>query len=97
MLHCCYICTNSILLLLYNKLYAKLLLCTNQYTASVPYTIPIPYYISLGIQGNLDPMVLFGPDATIKERTEEILNATGKLLFIVCIVYMYMSILILSV
>ena len=41
------------------------------------------YYMYIGIQGNLDPMVLFGPDATIKERTEEILNATGN----ICIVY----------
>jgi len=31
----------------------------------------------IGIQGNLDPMVLFGPDQVIKERTEEILKACG--------------------
>ena len=31
----------------------------------------------IGIQGNLDPMVLFGPNAIIKERTEEILRACG--------------------
>ena len=31
----------------------------------------------VGIQGNLDPMILFGPDATIKERAEEILTACG--------------------
>jgi len=31
----------------------------------------------IGIQGNLDPMILFGPDGTIKERTEEILRAGG--------------------
>lgn len=33
----------------------------------------------VGIQGNLDPMVLFGPNEVIKERTEEILRAcNGK-------------------
>ncbi|CAM9287011.1 unnamed protein product [Discosporangium mesarthrocarpum] len=31
----------------------------------------------LGIQGNLDPAILFGDHATIKERTEEILCAGG--------------------
>lgn len=31
----------------------------------------------IGIQGNLDPMVLFGPDATIKEQTEAILKQGG--------------------
>jgi uroporphyrinogen decarboxylase len=31
----------------------------------------------VGIQGNLDPMVLFAPKEVIKERTEEILKATG--------------------
>ena len=31
----------------------------------------------IGIQGNLDPMVLFAPDQVIKERTEEILKAAG--------------------
>jgi uroporphyrinogen decarboxylase len=31
----------------------------------------------VGIQGNLDPMVLFAPKEVIKERTEEILRATG--------------------
>lgn len=31
----------------------------------------------VGIQGNLDPMVLFGPKDVIKTRTEEILAATG--------------------
>lgn len=32
---------------------------------------------NIGIQGNLDPMILFGPDGTIKDRTEEILRAAG--------------------
>lgn len=31
----------------------------------------------IGIQGNLDPMVLFAPHELIKERTEEILRACG--------------------
>lgn len=31
----------------------------------------------IGIQGNLDPMVLFAPDEIIKERTESILKAAG--------------------
>jgi uroporphyrinogen decarboxylase len=31
----------------------------------------------VGIQGNLDPMILFGPDSVIKERTLEILKAGG--------------------
>lgn len=31
----------------------------------------------IGIQGNLDPMVLFAPDQVIKDRTEEILKAAG--------------------
>ena len=31
----------------------------------------------IGIQGNLDPMVLFGPDATIKEQTQAILSQGG--------------------
>jgi uroporphyrinogen decarboxylase len=31
----------------------------------------------IGIQGNLDPMFLFGPDEFIKERTHEILEACG--------------------
>ena len=31
----------------------------------------------VGIQGNLDPMVLFGPDAEIKAQTENILTAAG--------------------
>lgn len=31
----------------------------------------------VGIQGNLDPMVLFGPDAEIKAQTERILAQTG--------------------
>lgn len=31
----------------------------------------------IGIQGNLDPMVLFAPDQVIKERTEEILKSAG--------------------
>ena len=35
----------------------------------------------VGIQGNLDPMVLFAPDEVIKERTEQILKATGNFLF----------------
>lgn len=32
---------------------------------------------TIGIQGNLDPMVLFGPDEVIKERTLEILKQGG--------------------
>ena len=32
---------------------------------------------SIGIQGNLDPMVLFGPDQVIQERTHEILRQAG--------------------
>lgn len=32
---------------------------------------------SIGVQGNLDPMVLFAPDEVIKERTEEILRMAG--------------------
>jgi len=31
----------------------------------------------IGIQGNLDPMVLFAPDDVIKERTEEVLSMGG--------------------
>lgn len=31
----------------------------------------------VGIQGNLDPMVLFAPDEVIKERAEDILQACG--------------------
>jgi len=31
----------------------------------------------VGIQGNLDPMVLFGPDSSIKSQTEAILRAGG--------------------
>lgn len=31
----------------------------------------------VGIQGNLDPMILFAPDEIIKERTEEILKMTN--------------------
>eukprot|EP00600_Ochromonadales_sp_CCMP1393_P009881 CAMPEP_0174973398 /NCGR_PEP_ID=MMETSP0004_2-20121128/11218_1 /TAXON_ID=420556 /ORGANISM="Ochromonas sp., Strain CCMP1393" /LENGTH=385 /DNA_ID=CAMNT_0016223839 /DNA_START=48 /DNA_END=1205 /DNA_ORIENTATION=+ len=31
----------------------------------------------IGIQGNLDPMLLFAPDEVIKERTEEILKMAG--------------------
>ena len=31
----------------------------------------------IGIQGNLDPMVLFAPNEVIQQRTEEILKATG--------------------
>ena len=31
----------------------------------------------IGIQGNLDPMVLFAPDEVIKERTEEVLRTGG--------------------
>lgn len=31
----------------------------------------------VGIQGNLDPMVLFGPDSEIKAQTEGILKAAG--------------------
>ena len=31
----------------------------------------------VGIQGNLDPMLLFAPDSVIKERTEEILKQGG--------------------
>ena len=31
----------------------------------------------VGIQGNLDPMILFAPKEVIKSRTEEILRATG--------------------
>lgn len=31
----------------------------------------------VGIQGNLDPMILFGPDNIIKERAEEILRDCG--------------------
>merc|ERR1712072_277673 len=31
----------------------------------------------VGIQGNLDPMVLFGPDAEIKTQTENILSQMG--------------------
>jgi uroporphyrinogen decarboxylase len=31
----------------------------------------------VGIQGNLDPMILFAPDEVIKARTEEILKAVG--------------------
>ena len=31
----------------------------------------------VGIQGNLDPMVLFAPDEVIKEKTEEILKQGG--------------------
>jgi len=31
----------------------------------------------IGIQGNLDPMVLFAPKHIIKERTEEILQQCG--------------------
>eukprot|EP01038_Epipyxis_sp_PR26KG_P015917 gene15917-21593_t len=31
----------------------------------------------IGIQGNLDPMVLFAPNEVIKQRTEEILKAGG--------------------
>ena len=31
----------------------------------------------IGIQGNLDPMVLFGPETTIKSQTEQILEACG--------------------
>jgi uroporphyrinogen decarboxylase len=32
---------------------------------------------NIGIQGNLDPMVLFAPDDVIKERTEEVLSMGG--------------------
>jgi uroporphyrinogen decarboxylase len=32
---------------------------------------------NIGIQGNLDPMVLFGPESTIKEYTEDILKQGG--------------------
>jgi uroporphyrinogen decarboxylase len=31
----------------------------------------------IGIQGNLDPMLLFGPDEVIKERAHEILKQGG--------------------
>ena len=31
----------------------------------------------VGIQGNLDPMILFAPHDVIKQRTEEILKAVG--------------------
>jgi len=31
----------------------------------------------VGIQGNLDPMVLFGPDSAIKSQTEDILKSCG--------------------
>ena len=31
----------------------------------------------IGIQGNLDPMVLFGPDEQIKSQTEAILKSVG--------------------
>lgn len=47
---------------------------------SVDWTVDIPearrrMKDSVGIQGNLDPMVLFAPDEIIKERTHEILKA----------------------
>lgn len=34
----------------------------------------------IGIQGNLDPMILFAPKEVIKARTEEVLRAGGELL-----------------
>mmetsp|Transcript_17006 Transcript_17006/g.17067 ORF Transcript_17006/g.17067 Transcript_17006/m.17067 type:complete len:381 (+) Transcript_17006:91-1233(+) len=49
---------------------------------SLDWTVTIPEARArigdkVGIQGNLDPMILFGPDDVIKERTEEILKFTG--------------------
>jgi len=49
---------------------------------SLDWTVTIPEArqrigSKVGIQGNLDPMVLFGPKDVIKTRTEEILKATG--------------------
>ena len=38
--------------------------------------LPCCYIRQVGIQGNLDPMVLFAPKDVIKARTEEILRAT---------------------
>jgi len=49
---------------------------------SLDWTVSIPEARArigdlIGIQGNLDPMVLYAPDSVVKERTEEILRAGG--------------------
>jgi uroporphyrinogen decarboxylase len=52
------------------------------YSKSKCYPNPNPYPRlrigdKIGIQGNMDPMVLFAPKDVIKQRTEEILRAGG--------------------